>query len=221
MHELGFISCTNTYEFIRHIKFESRRYGITLNISNDDVLRLDNGDIVSGYFRDKPHLELAIAIGLGRRHWLSTLVHEFSHFEQWRDYDPTYIVRYNKTTPDTIIQKWLGGKDYNERTINKCIDLVKKCELNCERRAVKNIKKYNLPIDIKEYSKQASAYIHSYNYLKLTRRWNPPNELFPSEITAIIDEMPATLNGRYNKMSKRLLEIYDRELGYTDRYPLK
>lgn len=207
----------NTKEFIRHVKHECRRYKMKFTKVKKNYLSID-GNMVGGYFSSNP-LEIAVAIGTSpdRFNWLDILVHEFSHFEQWRDNDKTYIgTDYKKTTADNIVWNWIAGKDYDENTVETCINKMKLCELNCERRTVKNIIKYSLPIDIEDYIQKANAYIHEYNYIKLTRRWNNPTKKSATDIPEIINAMPKHLNGNYSTMSKKIIALYDKHLGYVD-----
>ena len=46
------------------------------------------------------------------------------------------------------------------------------CELNAERRAVKMIKQFNLPIDLDRYSKNASAVLYSYWLTIKKKKWD-------------------------------------------------
>ena len=73
---------------------------------------------------------------------------------------------------------WLLGKDV--KNIEERIDQVKWLELDCEKRTVKNMIKYNLPVNISSYIQKANSYILFYNYIKETRLWckmgNSPDE---------------------------------------------
>jgi len=70
------------------------------------------------------------------------------------------------------MDKWLNGKEI--KFIKNKIDKIKYLELDCEKRAVKNIKKYNLPVNIETYIQKANSYILFYNYVKETRQWSKP-----------------------------------------------
>lgn len=206
-----------TKQFIKHVKHECRRYNMTLKKVQKNYITID-GNIVCGYFSNDP-LEIVIAVGETPRSfdWLDVLVHEFSHFEQWRDNDKTYIgTDYKKTTADNIVWNWIAGKNYTSDTVETCINKMKLCELNCERRTVKNIIKYSLPINITEYIQRANAYIHEYNYIKLTRRWNNPTKKSATDIPEIIKAMPTHLNGNYSRIPKKIIDLYDKHLGYVD-----
>ena len=201
--------------FISHIRHECRRYRMRFVLSTDKCLLIDDNE-VGGYFSENP-LTIAISTGdLAVADWIGTLVHEFSHFEQWRDHDPSYVTTYKRTTADKIVELWMHGKDYDDKTIDDCLNQQKLCELNCERRTVKNLIKFNIPIDIDLYTQNANAYIHYYNYMKLTRRWTTPNKNFPTDIPEILKSMPKHLNMNYKTMTKKMMALYDKHLGYMD-----
>ena len=203
----------NIQKFLEYVKETCCEHGIRFKSVDEANITLTNKEVVAGYFSDSPPI-LAVASGGNEIVWVATLVHEFSHLQQFLEHDPTYGGRYGNSTADRIVKKWMGGHDYKERTVERCLDIQKQCELNCERRAVTNIRKFDLPLDIAKYSQSASAYVHYFNYMKLTRRWNPPNGKFPTEIDEILEMMPLTLRGKYDRMSKKMTEMYDRHLGY-------
>lgn len=197
-----------TDRFIKHVKYKCKRYNIKLTIINSNVITMPEGERVAGYFIDDP-LEIAIA-RTKSNDWLSTLVHEFSHLEQWIDNDVDYLAKYKRTHAYQIISHWINGKEYTKSTINSCLALIRQCELNCERRTIKNIIKHNLPINIDTYIKQASAYIHFYNYIKFTRTWNMGNS--PISIPEILEKMPSNLDGTFVKFPVKLKQLYDYHL---------
>ena len=204
----------NIQNFVSYVKRQCVSNGIKFKKVTKPNITLPGGDVVAGYFTDSPKPIIAVAMNQQTNGWLTTLVHEFSHAEQFLEHDPTYAGRYGNTTADDIIKKWMQGHDYEEATIDACLDIQKKCELNCERRAIKNIKKFDLPLDTMYYAQVASSYIHYFNYMKMTRRWNPPLNKFPSEVIEIIQEMPSNLRGHYKKMSRSMIKLYDTYLGY-------
>jgi len=65
-----------------------------------------------------------------------------------------------------------------------------------------------LPLDTEEYMKQASAYIHYYNYIQLRRgNYTPGKEPYYNK--TITSAMPKTLRGKYMKLPKHLIPLYD------------
>jgi hypothetical protein len=197
--------------FLKHVRLECKRYSINLRIVPGEHLTGDDGSIYGGYFQEDP-LEIAVANRSDQTLYLHVLVHEFSHFEQWRDREPIYYCKYRNTSADSIVNRWIAGENFAESTLDNCIAIVRDMELNCERRSIQNIIKYKLPIDIERYARCASAYVHFYNYMRISRRWNCKDNKSIYSISDIISRMPSNMDGDYSNMSDELLRIYTQNL---------
>lgn len=157
----------NVNKFISDLTEKCKHYGVELYIGTKKRVNC-GGTYSSGYF-DGINKKIAIAGGMDDRTFLSILVHEASHFEQW--------ILNNKA--------W---KDYNKLSDKyNFIDIIKgltpvdsyhycktvaKLEWDCEKKAVQTIKKYNLPLDIKEYSQKANAYVYFWLLLPELKVWH-------------------------------------------------
>jgi hypothetical protein len=91
-------------------------------------------------------------------------IHEFCHFLQWRDGPKKIHAGFDRAAK---FWDWLN----NKRKINPGVDLLQELELDCEKRAVRLIKKYNLPVDITKYCQSANVYISSYLFIEEKRSW--------------------------------------------------
>ena len=90
----------------------------------------------------------------------TTFVHEYCHFLQWKMKTPVFI----ESTPSlSKLQKWLN-RDRKKLSM-KHIRLIQRMELDCDRKALAVIHKYELPVDIDAYIQEANSYILSYNYI--------------------------------------------------------
>lgn len=194
--------------FIKHLKQECKRYKMKLKLVNTGFFE-DENEESGGYFIDDP-LEIAITTQMYYVDFLSAIVHEFSHFEQWRDDSPYYIRGYKGLDAGDILARWLKGDNFKKSTIKQCTAIIRDCELDCERRAVANIKKYKIPINIKDYCRKASGDIHMYNFVNGSRRWN--YKRFPNHMPIILKHMPDNLDGDFSKMSKELKDLYKKHL---------
>ena len=94
------------------------------------------------------------------------LVHEFSHMQQW--IENSKVWSYGKYLDD--VDRWLVGDDVKD--IDEKINKIQLLELDCERRAVKYILKYSLPINLKIYCQKANAYLFFYTWMRETRTWS-------------------------------------------------
>ena len=198
----------NINYFLNYIKEDTKESNVKLYLPNYTYLWSDEVK-VNGYFCEES-LKLAVAMKKERKKWLGTLAHEYSHFEQWKEQSSEWL---NSTIGDEdaedIVFRWVRGEEFSSGLLKKCFEVAKELELNCERRAVKNIKKFDLPLNIEEYSKQASAYIHYYNYMEL-RRDEYITGKEPYYNKKILSVMPKTLRGKYKKMPKKVISIFDK-----------
>jgi len=170
----------------------------------------DDGDSCFGYFRDYP-LELVVATRCLYSDFLSTLVHEYSHLEQWAEGSRFFSGgRVNFDYSWTIVERWLDGEKFTNRTIKKAIDIVRACELDCERRSIINIKKHNIPVNIENYCRRASSYIYFYNFVKKTKMWETKDD--PSDFPAILKQMPTNLDGNYTRTPRKIMKLYIKHL---------
>ena len=134
--------------------------------------------------------------------WFQVFIHEYCHFQQWKDkkYSGGKWAKW-----DTELQLWLDGKLYLSKKKGKYFAArMRTVELDCEKRAVKEIKKYKLDIDISYYIQQANAYIYSYNILGEMGYWYKG---MPCEVPEIIDLMPSKFVKRYDRMPKGYREL--------------
>ena len=196
--------------FLKHVKRECRRYRIKLILSPLEAFVFD-GQSYGGYF-DNYTMEMAVTHKNNENVFISLLVHEFSHMEQWIERDSTFTSHLRGGyESSTIMSQWLDGREYQYNTIKKAIDLLRDCELNCERRAVKNIEKYNLDLDEETYCKEANAYILFYNYIMRKRRWEYKES--PNCITEILDKMPTDLYSLdYTELTSEQRNLFDEYL---------
>ena len=198
----------NIDKFIRDLQRRCKKYKITFLMSGLDYVEW--GDSKSNGFFDPEKNRMAISIGKPVDKWLNTLVHESCHFDQWvqRDHHWTSMMQYEPDACTRLFNHWV----YGEKKISKEVAIImarimRDLELDCERRTIEKIKKYNLPIDIKEYAKGAGAYVMFYNYIAKHKKWykigkEPYNN---KKIRAL---MPTNLRGKYDVLSPKLEKLY-------------
>lgn len=154
--------------FIQVVKAKCKEHNVELLLKNSERIKFSDNMFVGGYFQDISPTQGILACATSHPSYLQLLVHEFSHMEQW--IEKSEIWENSKNCGD--VDEWIGGKKV--RNIANKIDTIKLLELDCEKRAIKNIKKYRLPINTTLYAQKANSYILFYNYLKETRSWSKP-----------------------------------------------
>jgi len=194
------------HPFIKFVRHECRRYKVKFMLQHENEIKNQDEGALScgGYFTDTP-AELAVATRISYTDFLSTLVHEYSHMTQWIDNSPYYIGHRGFDSWD-IIERWINGEDFTRSTIRKSINIVRDCELDCDRRAVELIKKFRIPINIDRYCRKSSAYIYFHNFMKITRRWEYKE--MPSNKYQIINKMPTNLNGDYSRTPRKIMALF-------------
>ena len=171
-------------------------YHLLLDCTNGDKELISSKENVYKFIK-----ELVVAIN--QRGWLGVLVHEFAHMTQWLDNCKAWKDSMNH--PDDV-DDWLNGKEL--KNIKRTIAVTRNLELDNEKRSVKLMKQWDLPIDIKDYTQKANAYIQFYNWLYFTRRWCSP-ENSPYKNPKVYKEMPTVFRMNYRKMSDKYIKIFE------------
>lgn len=162
----------NIHSFIISLKRKSNRLGVKLQLTNDKHIVITDNIKCSGYFQNPEKKEqgvLAVATDMNMENWLSILVHESCHMDQWEEGCDIWKLA-DKLNPN-IIDEWLEGKEFSDKKIDDAINSTRDLELDCEKRTIEKIKKFKLPINIDQYIQKANCYIFYHNYVRLTRTW--------------------------------------------------
>ena len=164
---------------------------------------------------------LSCAVGKPLMEWLPTFVHETCHKDQcveqidcWTD------GMIDNMDPMDFIDLWIRNHiELSRQQKDHYFEAAIRIELDCERRALDKILKYNLPIDPTEYIKKANAYVLFYQVMRRTRKWYTIGKE-PYAIPEVWEQMPDCflLDGEYlNYPSLRLMGIIaDGTMGGTN-----
>ena len=178
----------NALKLIRHIEQDLDRLGFELELVNSRYLDIGDGAPSSGYFSED---DKKIACALKATDFIGVLGHEYSHFRQyvedqemWNYADKSY----------TKMFEWLDGKRIKH--IESHLKIVQSLELDCERRTVSLLGKWDVGVDKSMYIRSANAYMYFFEHLLTSRKWcNPYNT--PSQNAAILSLMPTTFLSDY------------------------
>lgn len=186
--------------FIAHVKLECKQAGIKVELRNVQYLRLGQGMKCSGYF-DEENRKLVVAM---RNHAADgVLVHEFGHFTQWQENIPLW-----KKAGWAMghIEEWLSGVD--KRNIAKWMAVSRDLELDNEKRSVRLIKEWDLPINTQKYTRSANAYVLFYNWMLTSRRWCKPGNT-PYSNKRVLSACSPKFNMRYDQLSKTMRQAFE------------
>jgi hypothetical protein len=103
-----------------------------------------------------------------------------------------------------MFDEWIDGKrELRKQKLDKYCELIQKCELDCEKRALKLIKEFDLYKDEKLYIQKANSYVLGYEAAKKTRKWFKTP---PSRTSIVFKNMPKTFT-KTLKPNKKLLKL--------------
>lgn len=189
----------NVREFIEHVKVKCRAAGIKLKFKKVKYLVLSKKIKCSGYF-DETGKELVIATN--NLQWLEVLAHEYGHLTQWEDNCEEW-----KNLGDSLdkIDRWLAGEQVGG--IKKALARARDLELDNEKRTVKIIKEWKLPVNVEEYIQKANAYVSFYNWIYYTRRWCSPKNS-PIGNVKVYGQMPKSFRMDYTVLSKEHKKLF-------------
>lgn len=192
-------------KFISDTTKVAKENGIKIRFINKEVIfSKDDKSGTSGYFIRKP-LEIAVAYkGYDFIEWVMLFIHESCHMDQYLENKAESI---KIDSSYNIFYGWLEGKNsFTYKEVEVAVNKVIEYELDCEKRSVEKIKKYNLPIDIKAYKKIANSYLYFIRFSFLKREWK--NHAF------VIDSAPVNFRKDYTKIPKKLFKAYS---NYTEK----
>jgi len=185
--------------FVDHVKTECKAMGIKVELRKSKTLNLGKGIRCAGYF-DEEGMKLVVAVNHPLA--LGVLVHEYGHFTQWVENIPIW-----KKAGSSLnyVEAWLNGEEV--KNIKKWIALSRDLELDNEKRTVKLIKEFGLPIDVDLYTKRANAYVLFYNWLLTSRRWSSPSNS-PYRNSIILEACSTKFNMKYGELSARVRQAF-------------
>jgi hypothetical protein len=198
---------TKVKVFIEDLKIYTKENNIKLILSPEKGVQFSEGGILcNGYFDDITST-LACALGKDVSQWLVILLHESCHMDQWVEKVPEWTENVGMDN----IEKWLNGDDsVNMNNIDNEIRTSIIVEVDCEKRTVEKIKKYELDsiINIDEYIQKSNAYVLFYLWMRKNRKWYTIGKE-PYNIPDVVDIMPKTFDIDYTILDSNIEKTYD------------
>jgi hypothetical protein len=194
----------NDKKFIELVKSECKKHKVSCKLKDVKYLKPTPSIKCTGYFDDENR---TLQVAMKQRDSFEVLVHEYGHLTQWVEEVPVYT----KATKYLLaVDKWIEGTDLPNAVVDAAIQGCVDLELDNEKRSLKLIQKYNLNIDKELYVKKANAYLYFYHWMRQTRKWSGPNNL-PYRNKKIIEAMPTTFRGKYDKLPKKFQKLFEQE----------
>lgn len=171
-------------KFLNDLDYICQENAVQIIFTNKNYVKL-NGLKSAGYFNDKKRI-LACALKTNNTEWLSTLVHESCHLDQWREKTELWSKYANHPLDEEDwLDNWIKGhKELYDDQLEEVIILTKTMEWECELKTVEKIKRYNLKtINLDIYFRQAILYIMAHDYVKKYRKWPVMPSLTENELS--------------------------------------
>jgi hypothetical protein len=153
-------------------------------------------------------------IVLAGKHKLApaTFVHEFGHTCQFVEQSPLWDTR-EDSYEEYLLPKYDLAylvKDSISSFQSFLSSII--LERDCEQRAIKFIKQFDLPIDIEDYTRKANLYLFFYQYIFLKKKWTTSTTIYKPRL---LREMPDKIVpvSRLKTIDMDLMDLYDKALG--------
>lgn len=190
--------------FIKHVLYQCGVNDVQVVLANKKSVKSINTKY-NGFFDE---LTLQVATKRPLEQWLYTFVHESCHFDQWRENCRIWRHRVRGCNPMFLVSLWLEGViELKAPVLYQAVQATLLLELDCEKRSIKKIRKNKLPLDIKECTKRANAYVYFYHMFPHTRSWYHIGAE-PYNIPEIVAEMPDHFNNDYTKLPTVYKKLY-------------
>ncbi len=138
---------------------------------------LYNSGKCSGYFCPTSRV-LAVSIGGLLEDSISTLTHEYCHYLQYKNKSSIWHSCKIYSGHQRFLNYLSGSKIYKAR---ECTIAALLLELDCEKRAIRALKRWPKYIDINLAKKSATAYILSHWWMLENRKW-PTTSIYSKKI---------------------------------------
>ncbi len=191
-------------EYFNEIDSLCKENGITFYLGAGKSVNSGCGR--SGGYYDDGERVLAVSIGCSLQSVLGILVHESKHCYQHIHQTPAWKNRKIYNGYNRFFSHLAGKRIYKKHTAVAAAIAI---ELECERMAVKEIKRrWTKYIDLSKYQRESSAYLYSYIYMGETGKW-PVTSSCDRKITA---HSPDKLLRSYKRIPSRLRMAFERYL---------
>lgn len=146
-------------EYIGKCVTEMMQSGVTMHFNSEDYRTED----YSYFFTNRKNKNPFFCINYKYKDYIynfEIFIHEYCHFLQWKMKSKIYKKSFN---PFANFEKWLMYKIRNFSIED--LRIIQQLEIDCDRRAINQIEKYNLPVNKIIYTQKSNSYILSYNYM--------------------------------------------------------
>jgi len=199
--------------FIANVRNRAKKHGVTVVIDKRKNYVETGGIRSNGFFSDDDPPILAVAQGTRPVHqWMLVFLHESCHMDQWIEQTKIWTdgnVGVGDWDTTALIDLWIHN--FVELTPKQRTNYVRRSfeiELDCEKRAVEAIKKWNLPIHVEQYIQKANAYVTFYKIVAKYRKWYKIGKE-PYYVRKIWTKMPTEFVDWNTPLTKETRTLYE------------
>ncbi len=167
-------------------------------------IEYDEGDERAG--------KLMVATKRPRWQWLGTLAHELSHEMQWLECEPTYTAgaMSDGNEASAVVDDWIAFReDFDKRTVKKALQITVDCELDNEKRTVRMLRKFKLPVVEKRYIQAANSYLFFHQVVFENRTWYNTKMFDPKVLDHMPDHFLPEESYKIGKMPREYVEYLE------------
>lgn len=194
-------------KFITDLKQQCKQHNVKIRLSKKKFVKdkATNFDYL-GYFGEDERNGHVLVCALGDLSsvFVAALVHESCHMDQWIEKTRIWETSHSYQA----LELWVEGCAI--KNIAKHIENVKELELDCEKRTVKKILDYGLPVDIEAYIRRANMDIQLFNYIEQKRKW-PSNSFASLSDTNLWKHFPKKFREKkyYESLSRNAEKVFE------------
>jgi len=200
-------------KFIEHVRKNVEKGGIKLSLLPSSTVGVEGNIRVNGFFDGE---ELAVAVNKSMEDWFPVLIHEYSHFLQWREDCPSWqsICVNGEDVSDTLFLWIKHKKRFSLLDVKRHSAKTRDLEVDCEKRTVEIIRDFKLDrhlpsLNYLSYTMRANSYLYFYNYAVLKRRWWKKGKA-PYQNPDVWCNFSPFFKKQYTQLPDRYIELYDK-----------
>jgi hypothetical protein len=149
---------------------------------------------------DRPIIKVATDGFKNNEHWLGLLIHEYCHFEQWRN--DAKVWRDYECVDVSLEQIFKTPKKFKK----EIVDLIS-LELDCEKRSVRIIKNNGL-FDVKKYILTSNAILLKYVYLYHFGEWPKKSVKYKNLLDACPTKLLKSAQSYFELKKENLRDLF-------------
>lgn len=157
-------------EFVEQVIAKGKKLGVRVRLVRARTIDTDGYHTLGHFDHEKELLLCAIK----NKHWIRILAHESSHMDQWHE-DCFFWRRYSTFGVDAGQLLWLWTQhkiELNLEQLRHIVSIVRDLEWDCEKRTIKKIKTFTLPVDVEIATQMANSYLFSQTMASHYRKWH-------------------------------------------------